>query len=178
MWVFSVKLCGHSYEFTITFWHWWTFEHVEYAASLKTNSDQPLLLLVLCTENYIVVIVKLFMSYIPRNDHPVCLWQGSRKVIVSTNISETSVTIHGIKHVIDTGMVKAKYVGLGHILLTVITELGYVSSVKYHKWSDDYSISSGAARIHLLCVTDLVTYIVTKSCKHPTLKGGCQLLSP
>ena len=31
-------------------------------------------------------------------------------MIVSTNIAETSVTIRGIKHVIDTGMVKAKYV--------------------------------------------------------------------
>ncbi|KAK2146555.1 hypothetical protein LSH36_600g01084 [Paralvinella palmiformis] len=34
--------------------------------------------------------------------------KGSRKVIVATNIAETSITIHGIKHVIDTGKVKAK----------------------------------------------------------------------
>jgi len=31
-----------------------------------------------------------------------------RKVVVSTNIAETSVTIQGIRHVIDTGKVKAK----------------------------------------------------------------------
>lgn len=34
--------------------------------------------------------------------------QGTRKVVISTNIAETSVTISGIKYVIDSGMVKAR----------------------------------------------------------------------
>lgn len=47
--------------------------------------------------------------------------QGSRKVILSTNIAETSITIPGVRYVVDTGVVKARgynpHVGLD--LLTV-----------------------------------------------------------
>ena len=32
----------------------------------------------------------------------------SRKVIVATNIAETSVTINGIKYIVDTGLCKLK----------------------------------------------------------------------
>jgi HrpA-like RNA helicase len=34
--------------------------------------------------------------------------EGTRKVVVSTNIAETSVTIDGIKYVIDCGYVKVR----------------------------------------------------------------------
>lgn len=43
-------------------------------------------------------------------------FQGCRKVILSTNIAETSVTISGIKYVIDTGMVKAKRFNPGEMI--------------------------------------------------------------
>ncbi len=40
----------------------------------------------------------------------VCVSKGFRKVIISTNIAEPSVTIPGIRYVIDSGRVKAKWV--------------------------------------------------------------------
>ena len=33
---------------------------------------------------------------------------GTRKIILATNIAETSVTIPGVKYVVDTGFVKAR----------------------------------------------------------------------
>ncbi|XP_072302775.1 ATP-dependent RNA helicase DHX33 [Eucyclogobius newberryi] len=57
-----------------------------------------------------MVVIPLYASLPPvqqlRVFQPVP--KGSRKVILSTNIAETSVTISGIKYVVDTGMVKAK----------------------------------------------------------------------
>lgn len=38
--------------------------------------------------------------------HPLPV--GTRKVVLSTNIAETSLTIKGIKYVIDSGVVKRK----------------------------------------------------------------------
>ncbi|XP_031166555.1 ATP-dependent RNA helicase DHX33 isoform X1 [Sander lucioperca] len=57
-----------------------------------------------------MVVIPLYASLPPTQQLRVFqpAPKGSRKVILSTNIAETSVTISGIKFVIDTGMVKAK----------------------------------------------------------------------
>ncbi|XP_030601905.1 ATP-dependent RNA helicase DHX33 [Archocentrus centrarchus] len=57
-----------------------------------------------------MVVIPLYASLPPAQQLRVFLPapKGCRKVILSTNIAETSVTISGIKYVIDTGMVKAK----------------------------------------------------------------------
>ncbi|XP_060942503.1 ATP-dependent RNA helicase DHX33 [Limanda limanda] len=57
-----------------------------------------------------MVVIPLYASLPPAQQLRVFqpAPKGCRKVILSTNIAETSVTISGIKYVIDTGMVKAK----------------------------------------------------------------------
>ncbi|XP_043909977.1 ATP-dependent RNA helicase DHX33 [Protopterus annectens] len=57
-----------------------------------------------------MVVVPLYASLPPTQQLRVfqSVPKGCRKVILSTNIAETSITISGIKYVIDTGMVKAK----------------------------------------------------------------------
>lgn len=39
--------------------------------------------------------------------------EGTRRVVISTNIAETSLTIPGIRHVIDSGRVKQKQYNTG-----------------------------------------------------------------
>lgn len=53
--------------------------------------------------------------FLPESVESVLLFQGCRKIILSTNIAETSVTISRIKYVIDTGMVKAKRFNPGQV---------------------------------------------------------------
>ncbi|XP_063059610.1 ATP-dependent RNA helicase DHX33 [Engraulis encrasicolus] len=57
-----------------------------------------------------MVVIALYASLPPAQQLRVFqpAPKGCRKVILSTNIAETSITISGIKYVIDTGMVKAK----------------------------------------------------------------------
>ncbi|XP_065676764.1 ATP-dependent RNA helicase DHX33 [Hydra vulgaris] len=57
-----------------------------------------------------ILVCPLFAS-LPNNEQIKAFTNpplGYRKIIISTNIAETSVTIPGIKHVVDCGMVKAK----------------------------------------------------------------------
>lgn len=51
-------------------------------------------------------IIPLHAELAPEDQDKIFLPSVKRKVIVSTNIAETSVTIDGIIHVIDTGLIK------------------------------------------------------------------------
>ena len=52
--------------------------------------------------------------------------QGTRKVVLSTNIAETSITLPGVKYVVDTGMVKARgynpLIGLDLLLVQPVSK--------------------------------------------------------
>ena len=51
---------------------------------------------------------------------------GARKIVVSTNIAETSLTVDGIKYVIDSGFFKLKVynpkIGMDALQLTPISQ--------------------------------------------------------
>lgn len=47
--------------------------------------------------------------------------QGKRKVIVATNVAETSITIDGIKYVVDSGFMKLNYFDFTSSIETLVT---------------------------------------------------------
>ncbi|MBQ6470782.1 MAG: hypothetical protein IJJ33_02250, partial [Victivallales bacterium] len=53
-----------------------------------------------------ILLLPLYGSLSPDEQHRVMEPAGCRKVIVATNIAETSLTIPGVRHVIDSGLAK------------------------------------------------------------------------
>jgi ATP-dependent RNA helicase DHX33 len=85
-----------------------------YATSLPERSDKVILHYAprdrMRTDRPQIAVHKLYAK-LPPNIQAQAFVKApprTRKVIVSTNIAETSVTIPGIKYVIDTGMMKEK----------------------------------------------------------------------
>lgn len=52
-------------------------------------------------------ILPLYGNQAPDEQREVFVRGSKRRVIVATNIAETSITIDGVKHVVDTGLIKA-----------------------------------------------------------------------
>ncbi|XP_023214152.1 pre-mRNA-splicing factor ATP-dependent RNA helicase DEAH10-like [Centruroides sculpturatus] len=90
---------------------------IKQAAHIVQGSSQ-LLLLLLCPKLFIVTDCLQICPYplyaaLSSTKQVEVLKpppKSCRKVIFSTNIAETSITIPGIKYVVDTGMVKAKII--------------------------------------------------------------------
>lgn len=53
-----------------------------------------------------VEIIALHADIPPEDQDKIFKENGKRKVIVSTNIAETSITIPGVRHVVDSGLIK------------------------------------------------------------------------
>jgi len=69
-----------------------------------------------------VEIIPLHAELSPEDQDRIFNQFGKRKIIVSTNIAETSVTIDGVVHVIDSGLIKQTYFdprsGIEQLVLT------------------------------------------------------------
>lgn len=115
---------------------------------------------------------------------------GSRKVVIATNIAETSLTIDGIFYVVDPGFVKQKvYNSKTGMDSLVVTPISQVSKNKHNKCKRILKISFCTCRLLLnnaqvvLAVLDLVNVIVytqneliaMRCCPHPFLKFSVQI---
>jgi ATP-dependent RNA helicase DHX33 len=72
--------------------------------------------------------------------------QGHRKVIISTNVAETSITIKGIKYVVDTGMIKGK----------IFTPQTSLELLKVHKISKSQSWQRTGKNRNFNVLADLI----------------------
>ena len=58
--------------------------------------------------------------------------RGTRKIVVATNIAETSITIEGVAYVVDSCFVKMKWYNPdSNVDALIITEISQVTTLSY-----------------------------------------------
>jgi len=79
-------------------------------------------------------ILPLHANLTPQEQYKVFKeFKNKRKVIVSTNVAETSVTIDGITHVIDSGRVKEMKYNVSQSMMTLVEEWASRASCKQRR---------------------------------------------
>ena len=98
-------------------------EEIEMAARILADCEQ------LATEGQKEMRVCQFFAALPSHCQQKVFEpapSGTRKVVLSTNIAETSITLPGVKYVVDTGVVKARgynpQLGLDYLLVQPVSK--------------------------------------------------------
>lgn len=98
-------------------------EEIEMAAHILTNHQ------LLSAEEQQEIVVCQFFAALPTHRQQRVFEPtpfGKRKVVLSTNIAETSITLPGVRYVVDTGVVKARgyspRLGLDYLLVQPISK--------------------------------------------------------
>lgn len=76
-----------------------------------------------------VTVLPLFARLSPKQQHRVFTSMAGRKIVVATNVAETSLTIPGIRYVIDTGLARiSRYLPRSRITSLPITPVSISSA--------------------------------------------------
>ncbi len=97
-----VEACADAVEYILS-----TSRYGDILVFLPTEQDiGETMELIRSRSTGVVTVLPLFARLSAKEQRKVFLSQPGRKVVVSTNVAETSLTIPGIKYVVDTGLAR------------------------------------------------------------------------